>query len=80
MCPMHPQKRKRKVFMLLAFPVMVFGLGAAIMYLWNWLMPDLFGLNAISYWQALGLFALSRLLLGGFRFGKHKHHGHKDFV
>lgn len=37
------------------------------MSLWNWLMPALFGLRAISFWQALGLLVLSRILLGGFR-------------
>jgi len=37
------------------------------MSLWNWLMPALFGLRAISFWQALGLLVLSRVLLGGFR-------------
>jgi hypothetical protein len=37
------------------------------MRLWNWLMPPLFGLHLISFWQALGLLVLSRLLLGGFR-------------
>jgi hypothetical protein len=37
------------------------------MSLWNWLMPALFGLRAIGFWQALGLLVLSRILLGGFR-------------
>jgi hypothetical protein len=37
------------------------------MSLWNWLMPPVFGLHLITYWQALGLLVLSRLLLGGFR-------------
>ena len=46
-------------------------LGFVIMYLWNWLMPSLFGLNVITFWQALGLFVLGKLLLGGF----HRHHG-----
>jgi hypothetical protein len=46
-------------------------LGFVIMHLWNWLMPSIFGLNAITFWQALGLFVLGKLLLGGF----HRHHG-----
>ena len=25
------------------------------MWLWNWLMPMIFGLMKINYWQALGL-------------------------
>ena len=35
-----------------------------VMELWNWLMPTLFGLPAISFWQALGLLVLSRILFG----------------
>lgn len=44
-----------------------------VMLLWNWLMPALFHLPIINFWQALGLFALSRLLFGGFRFGRGRH-------
>ncbi len=43
--------------------------GLVIMSLWNWVMPALFGLKTISYWQALGLFILSKILFGGFRGG-----------
>jgi hypothetical protein len=39
--------------------------GIAVMLLWNWLMPDVFGLAALSFWQALGLLALARILFGG---------------
>ncbi len=39
--------------------------GYIIMWLWNWLMPDLFGLSTINYWQAVGIFILSKILLGG---------------
>jgi hypothetical protein len=41
--------------------------GFVVMGLWNWLMPALFGLKTIGYWQALGLFILSKILFGGFR-------------
>lgn len=34
------------------------------MLLWNWLMPVIFGLPVLSLWQALGLFVLTRILLG----------------
>ena len=46
--------------------------GWVVMSLWNWLMPGLFGLHLITYWQALGLLILSKILFGGFRGG----HGH----
>jgi hypothetical protein len=37
-----------------------------VMALWNWLLPAIAGLPAITFWQALGLLALSRILFGGF--------------
>jgi hypothetical protein len=37
------------------------------MHLWNWLMPAVFGLHAITWPEALGLLVLSRILMGGFR-------------
>jgi len=41
--------------------------GVVIMSLWNWLAPAVFGLRAITFWQALGLLILSKILFGGFR-------------
>ena len=43
--------------------------GVVTMQLWNWLMPAILGLHTITFWQALGLFLLSKLLFGGF----HRH-------
>ena len=51
------------LFVLLAATVFSF----AVMWLWNWLTPVIFGLHAISFWQALGLLVMSRILFGGFR-------------
>jgi len=51
--------------------------GFIIMWLWNWLMPEIFGLPSLTYWQAIGLFILSKILLGGFGGGggsKNKKH------
>lgn len=42
--------------------------------LWNWLMPTLFGLGTITYWQAFGIFILAKLLFGGFPHPHDKHH------
>ncbi len=41
--------------------------GFVTMSLWNWLMPLLFGLRLINFWQAIGLLFLSKILFGGFR-------------
>ena len=36
--------------------------GFVTMKLWNWLMPEIFGLKTITYWQAWGLMLLSWIL------------------
>lgn len=41
------------------------GLGAAVMLLWNGLLPEILGLKSITYVQALGLLVLCRLLFSG---------------
>jgi hypothetical protein len=38
-------------------------LGFPLMWLWNWLMPSIFNLPEITFWQALGLNALSTILI-----------------
>lgn len=57
--------------------------GAVVMWLWNALVPGIFGLTAIGYWQALGFLVLARILFGGGRkmmFGGMMHgmHGHDN--
>ena len=44
-------------------------LGFIVMNLWNWLVPSVFGWHSITFWQALGLLVLSKILFGGFRGG-----------
>ena len=43
--------------------------GVFVQLLWNWLTPPLFGLPQITFWQALGLLALCRILFGGLGVG-----------
>jgi hypothetical protein len=40
--------------------------GGLVMQLWNWLLPPLFGWREVTFWQALGLLVLCRILFGGF--------------
>ncbi len=40
-------------------------LGLAVQFLWNTLMPTIFDLPEISYWQAVAIFILCHLLFGG---------------
>jgi hypothetical protein len=51
--------------------ILLFGFlgGELVLQLWNWLLPPLFGWRQITFWQALGLLALCRILFGGF--GRH---------
>ncbi|PJZ50326.1 hypothetical protein [Leptospira saintgironsiae] len=69
-----------KFFLIIFFmPLFFFGLAYAVWQLWNWLLPDIFGIKQISYWQALGLFVLSHILFkGGHWFGPGHHHGHRE--
>jgi hypothetical protein len=38
-----------------------------VMSLWNILMPGIFSVRRISFWEAVGLLVLSKILFGGFR-------------
>jgi hypothetical protein len=57
--------------------------GYFVMLLWNWLMPPIFGLGQITYWQAFGIVILAKLLFGALGGGRHgpgrgplRHPGH----
>jgi hypothetical protein len=60
----------RGLQILILLLVVVAGFGQAVLQLWNWLMPSIFGLHAITFWQAVGLMALSWILFGGLRGGR----------
>ena len=65
---------KKKWIAVLAIPALVIFMvigGEVVMHLWNWLAPALFGWRVVSFWQALGLLVLCRILFGGF--GGHGH-------
>jgi hypothetical protein len=75
--------RRFKWWWLLVIPpaMVLFGwlFGEIVMHLWNWLMPALFGLKLITFWQAIGLLILARILVGGLGGGqtnnRRKHSG-----
>lgn len=62
------------IFGPLAIAAGVFIFGSVVMWLWNAILPGLFGISTISFWQALGILVLSKILFGGF--GGHHRHGH----
>lgn len=61
--------RKRLVFLaplaILGIAVFILIGGEVVRLLWNWIAPAVFGLREITFWQAIGLLALCRILFGG---------------
>jgi hypothetical protein len=51
-------------FIMVLVVIVLFG--TVVMMLWNWLLPPIAGLSTtITFFQAVGLLALSRILFGG---------------
>ena len=69
---------KRAIFIPIAIAAGVFIFGSVVMYLWNAILPAVLDIGVISFWQAIGILVLSKILFGGFRGGHshHKWHGH----
>ena len=74
------RKKGKVAFIFIAVIVGISLLVALLQYLWNTVMIEVFDLDVISYWQALGLFVISKLLFGrgfgkpgGFRRRCHQH-------
>lgn len=40
------------------------------MQLWNWILPDVTGWSTITFWQAMGLLILGKILFGTWGSGK----------
>lgn len=63
-------KLKRMIFIapfaILGMVLFTFLGGEIVKQLWNWLTPALFGWPQITFWQALGILVLCRILFGGF--------------
>jgi hypothetical protein len=71
--------KKKKLILLAPLAILALLLfialgGEIVQHLWNWLLPPLFGWHLITFWQALGMLALCRILFGGFGF----HDSHKS--
>lgn len=62
-----------KAVMILVFCtafVMLFSF--IVMSLWNGILPDVLGVKQITFWQALGILVLSKILFSGFGGFHHK--------
>ena len=65
---MRPRLKK----MIFIIPAAIIGItlfiaigGWLVMSLWNWLLPPLFGWRLLTFWQAVAMLALCRILFGG---------------
>jgi hypothetical protein len=77
------ERRKRLKKLIWIAPLAILGMaiftaigGGIVMLLWNWLAPALFGLGSLTFWQAIGLLALCRILFGGFGLAGGGHRSH----
>ena len=60
---------RRKMFFIAPLAILAMLLfivvgGEVVLHLWNWLLPPLFGWHQITFWQALGILVLCRILFG----------------
>jgi len=68
---------KRAIFIPIAIAAGVFIFGSLVMFLWNSILPVIFGISTITFWQALGILVLSKILFGGFGHGRgYSHSGY----
>ena len=44
-----------------------------VMWLWNWLMPEIFRLGMITFWQAAGILLLSKIIFSSSCHGQRWH-------
>jgi hypothetical protein len=69
------RRRTLRVLKIVAIAIVAMGVfGLLVMSLWNWLMPEMFGLHPITFWQAWGVLILSRILFGSFNGKRHDRH------
>jgi hypothetical protein len=63
---MHKEIHMKHFVGHLIFLAMIALFGLAAMFLWNELLPGIFGLPVINYWQTVGLMILARIIFGGY--------------
>ncbi len=57
---------KKGLMFLVIFIAAVTAFGFIVMSLWNAILPAVLGVTTITFWQALGILLLSKILFGGF--------------
>jgi len=78
----HKTMKKRGFGHAIMILIVFSGFSAVVMLLWNAILPDIFGIASINYWQALGLLVLSHILFGGMSAGimKHAHRNNHNSI
>ncbi len=59
--------KRKKILFAGMFIVLFFAVSALVMVLWNCILPEVTGVKELSFWQAMGILVLSKILFGGFR-------------
>lgn len=62
-----------KIGLMIVIGIFIFG--TVLMLLWNVLMPSIFGLREISFWEGIGLLILAKIFFGS-HYGGRKHCKH----
>lgn len=65
---------RRKPFFILIPIIILFAASAIVMFLWNNALAVVLSIKVVTYWQAMGIFILSKILFSHFNFGR-RHHG-----
>jgi len=79
-------RRRRLIWIIPAaivgITLFIFIGGEIVKLLWNWLLPALFHGPAITFWQAVALLALCRILFGhhGFRGGGGRYYARRRIM
>ena len=53
---------KKAIFIPIAIAAGIFIFGSVVMLLWNAILPSVIGVSTITFWQAIGILILSKIL------------------
>ncbi len=77
-----PRRRWRPAYIFIPFAVIGLALllGLAVQWLWNAILPQVAPVRELTYWQAVGLLVLSKILFGGWRgAGRYRDRQHHEW-
>lgn len=62
----HTSRGKRFLFFIPLFALGVLAIGGIVMLLWNNVLAEVLHISTITFWQALGILVLSKILFSSF--------------